>query len=1139
MTNTRSMLSVSATAPDSFRTIGDAIASATTGDVISIQPGTYTESVVLSREVTLSAAGAAEGVRIESTGDPAVVMATETAVLSGIVIGHSGSETSAIDVSTGRLRLEECRVEASSAAALYVHGQAEASANGTEFTNPGGAGVIAIDGAEGHFGNCTISDVKAAAVVIRTDADPQFTGCTITDTEGSAVLAAERARGAMRDSRIVRAGNPAVVVEGDSSFRLSGTTITEPGGVGLLIASRSTPLIEDCAISAPAAQGVVLVQRAEPEIHRLRVEKPAGYGLHVLEDSRGEFIECAVVDSRDAGVWIAGATPTFSGLEVTGAGAAGVVVADKSTGTFRELTVRRPAGAGIEVRGATVAVTGGAVAETTGDAVLLADKAGIEIDDVAISAVGGAGVRVAERSSADLRGVTVAGSAATAVLVTDGQAVLRGCDLSDAGEHGVKASGTSSVALEQTRIRGCEVNGVEWAAGASGVLDRCEISGNAADGIVVGSTESISVRDTVTKDNGGAGVRLQVRRDNVRFSGITSARNGDPESDSGDAAPEPDDTQRFGSSRSADETPAHEPEHESAREPGRDSATTTGKRSSEGRLGELLDELDALVGLTDVKREVEVLTRLEQMAEKRAAVGLPMPPMSRHLVFAGSPGTGKTTVARLYGQILKELGVLRTGQLVEVGRADLVASVVGGTALKTTECFEKALGGVLFIDEAYTLSGGGGGGADFGQEAVDTLVKLMEDHREDVVVIVAGYTMEMRKFLATNPGLGSRFSRTIEFADYSNDELVTIVEGMCRANDYRLEFETREAVLGYFAKYPRDEAFGNGRTARKVFEEMIGRQAYRLADDPDLNPVAMTRLLPEDIGALPGSGVGAGAASADTAKVESLLNKLHHMVGLAEVKSEVGNMVDLLASAKQRQAAGLPVPSLSRHLIFGGPPGTGKTTIARLYGEILAALGILQRGQVVEVGRGDLVGEYVGHTAHRTTEAFDRARGGVLFIDEAYTLSSQRGSGSDFGQEAIDTLVKLMEDHRDEVVVVAAGYEGQMEEFLAANPGLSSRFSQRVRFADYSNDELVTIVTQHAAAAGYECTGPTVAALRAHFVSTPRGPSFGNGRYARQVMDAAVTRHAKRLRRTASPTLEDLCLLLPDDVPSAGEVASG
>jgi Holliday junction resolvasome RuvABC ATP-dependent DNA helicase subunit len=132
-----------------------------------------------------------------------------------------------------------------------------------------------------------------------------------------------------------------------------------------------------------------------------------------------------------------------------------------------------------------------------------------------------------------------------------------------------------------------------------------------------------------------------------------------------------------------------------------------------------------------------------------------------------------------------------------------------------------------------------------------------------------------------------------------------------------------------------------------------------------------------------------------------------------------------------------------------------------------------------------------------------------------------------------------MEDHRDEVVVVAAGYEGQMEEFLSANPGLSSRFSQRVRFADYSNDELVTIVTQHAAAAGYECTGPTVAALRAHFVSTPRGPSFGNGRYARQVMDAAVTRHAKRLRRTASPTLEDLCLLLPDDVPAAGEVASG
>ncbi len=160
----------------------------------------------------------------------------------------------------------------------------------------------------------------------------------------------------------------------------------------------------------------------------------------------------------------------------------------------------------------------------------------------------------------------------------------------------------------------------------------------------------------------------------------------------------------------------------------------------------------------------------------------------------------------------------------------------------------------------------------------------------------------------------------------------------------------------------------------------------------------------------------------------------------------------------------------------------------------------------------------------------------MLFIDEAYALSSQQTSGADFGKEAIDTLVKLMEDHRDEVVVIAAGYAQDMERFLATNPGLASRFSHHVRFADYTTDELVTIASQHAATAGYEFAAATVAALRRHFASAPRGSSFGNGRYARQVLDAAITRHAGRLRRTASPTLQDLSLLLPTDVATGSPV---
>jgi len=203
--------------------------------------------------------------------------------------------------------------------------------------------------------------------------------------------------------------------------------------------------------------------------------------------------------------------------------------------------------------------------------------------------------------------------------------------------------------------------------------------------------------------------------------------------------------------------------------------------------------------------------------------------------------------------------------------------------------------------------------------------------------------------------------------------------------------------------------------------------------------------------------------------------------------------------------------------------------VARLYGEILAALGALPRGQLIEAARADLVGEYIGHTAQRTREVFEKAMGGVLFIDEAYTLAPA-GGGQDFGREAIDTLVKLMEDHREEVVVIAAGYEDDMSRFLDANVGLQSRFTRRIHFANYEPDDLVAIFENLARSSGYECPGSTLQALRDHFESVPRGKSFGNGRYARQVLEEVITRQSRRLRAGGNATVDDLRSLLPQDV---------
>ncbi len=271
-------------------------------------------------------------------------------------------------------------------------------------------------------------------------------------------------------------------------------------------------------------------------------------------------------------------------------------------------------------------------------------------------------------------------------------------------------------------------------------------------------------------------------------------------------------------------------------------------------LEDLLAELDKLVGLSGVKSEVHLVTSLLQVQKLRKDRGMPVVDASRHLVFTGNPGTGKTTVARLLARIYRTLGVVEKGHLVETDRAGLVAGFVGQTALKVTEVFDQARGGVLLVDEAYALTRGGE--RDFGREAIDTLVKLIEDRREDTVVIVAGYPAEMAEFIDTNPGLRSRFPKTIPFDDYSDDELVVIFERQCSKAKYVLSDETIRTTKTWFASQSRGKGFGNGRLARNLFEASVANQALRLMKDRpvDAPPITDDQLLalePTDISPLP------------------------------------------------------------------------------------------------------------------------------------------------------------------------------------------------------------------------------------------------------------------------------------------------
>lgn len=547
-----------------------------------------------------------------------------------------------------------------------------------------------------------------------------------------------------------------------------------------------------------------------------------------------------------------------------------------------------------------------------------------------------------------------------------------------------------------------------------------------------------------------------------------------------------------------------------------DNINSAESKSDSITVEELFDELNSMIGLADVKKELKNRINIIRLQQQANALGSKrvFSHGSLHMVFTGNSGTGKTTVARLIGKIYGKLGVIKNGdRFIECSRDDLTSKYIGETAIKVREKMEEARGGILYIDEAYALYNPDSEN-DFGKEAIDTLVQCMDSMRDELVIILAGYRNKMVEFIRNaNPGLASRFRTTIDFKDYTPSEMVQIFVSIAAENGFTLDKDTYALLLHLITERSKQPGFGNARGVRNLFEDVVETHDSKLAEKAShgvkISIYDFEHILAADIKEL------LSAQHDELLDVTSLLAQLDSMVGLHSVKRQLRAQVAVVQTHIQAERAGVKnlAPIGPQHMIFAGNPGTGKTTIARLLGRIYQSLGIIVDSNIfVECGRSDLVGRYIGQTAPMVRAKVQEALGGILFIDEAYSLYQGHSFGNDFGPEAISTLVQEMENHRDNLLVIMAGYPDKMKEMIQnANPGLASRFPIWINFEDYTVSEMKQIFIMDLHDKGYSLSERAETLLPNIITKYSQDERFGNARGVRNLVDKAIYAQGSRL----------------------------
>ena len=543
--------------------------------------------------------------------------------------------------------------------------------------------------------------------------------------------------------------------------------------------------------------------------------------------------------------------------------------------------------------------------------------------------------------------------------------------------------------------------------------------------------------------------------------------------------------------------------------------------SSGVREPEKIEELfDDIIGMNALKEQIIGLGKyIKFKKEVNKTDGKNLPDMNLHMMFLGNPGTGKTTIARKVTKMLYDLDCIRINKLVEVSRQDLIGEYSGETAPKVEKVIESAMGGVLFVDEAYSLKLSDND--QFGSEAIATLIKCMEDNKDELVVIFAGYTKEMQEFIHENSGIKSRIGYTIEFADYSEDELYEILKLKVNKIGFEIDKKIIPNIMEIlkFGKHKRD--FGNGRFVDNLLTSMLKKHSMNYKKEN------IFIIGEQDIPSID-ELMGETSGERNPEKIEELFDDIFGMDKIKEQVIQLGKYIKFQEELSKITAKRLP--DMRLHMLFTGDAGTGKTTMARKITQMLYNLGIIRINKLIEVDRKDLVAEYIGQTAPKTQRVIEGALGGVLFIDEAYSLSP-KDSLNDLGKEAIATLIKAMEDNRDDLVVIFAGYTKEMKDFVNSNSGIASRIGYTFEFENYKDEELYKIFEIKCKEYDLIIKLDVKEKIMEVFKYFSSVENFGNGRFVDKILQEILVKHSMNKN-----LMKNINTLMVDDIPTIKEM---